>query len=66
MQKYISVTEFSKLHNLDPGQIRKLLASDRIPGATKIGNQWAIPADAEKPTDARVKSGKYKNWRKNI
>ena len=31
----------------------------RIPGATKIGSYWAIPADAEKPNDQRIKSGKY-------
>ncbi len=30
-----------------------------IPGATKIGSYWAIPADAEKPIDQRIKSGKY-------
>lgn len=30
-----------------------------IPGAVKIGSYWAIPADAEKPKDARIKSGKY-------
>ena len=32
--------------------------------AIKIGNQWAIPADAEPPADKRVKSGEYRNWRK--
>lgn len=25
----------------------------------KIGSYWAIPVDAEKPKDARIKSGKY-------
>lgn len=25
----------------------------------KIGSYWAIPAEAEKPKDARVKSGRY-------
>ena len=30
-----------------------------IPGATKIGSYWAIPDDAEKPRDARIKTGKY-------
>ena len=31
----------------------------RIPGAQRAGSRWIIPADAEKPTDARIKSGKY-------
>jgi hypothetical protein len=25
----------------------------------RVGNYWAIPSDAEKPKDARVKTGKY-------
>lgn len=36
-----------------------LCTEGRIPGAMKIGFYWAIPADAEKPDDQRVKSGKY-------
>lgn len=36
-----------------------LCVEKRIPGAVKIGYSWAIPADAENPKDARVKSGKY-------
>ena len=36
-----------------------LCVEKRIPGAVKIGYSWVIPADAEKPKDARVKSGKY-------
>ena len=30
-----------------------------VEGAVKFGNTWAIPADAEKPKDDRIKSGKY-------
>lgn len=36
-----------------------LCTEDRIPGAMKIGSYWAIPADAEKPDDQRIKSRKY-------
>lgn len=32
---------------------------ERIPGAIKIDTSWAIPADAEKPKDKRIKTGKY-------
>lgn len=31
----------------------------RIDGAMKVGLTWVIPADAEKPDDQCVKSGKY-------
>lgn len=34
-------------------------AEECIPGATKIGSYWDIPADAEKPDDQRIKSGKF-------
>jgi excisionase family DNA binding protein len=60
--KYLSVTEYGRLHGIDTGNIRRLIAQGRIE-AIKIGNQWAIPADTPKPEDSRVKSGKYKNWR---
>ena len=41
-----------------------MCAEGKIQGAVKFGRDWAIPADAEKPKDARVKSGEYRNWRK--
>ena len=31
----------------------------RVLGAIRIGTVWGIPEDAEKPVDARIKSGKY-------
>lgn len=31
----------------------------KIPGAMRIGNYWAVPADAERPKDGRIKSGRY-------
>lgn len=40
-------------------RIQTLCVTGRIPGTTKIGSYWAIPADAEKPQDARVKTGRY-------
>ena len=36
-----------------------MCAEGRIPGATKIGSYWAVPAKAEKPKDERIKSGRY-------
>ncbi len=61
--EYLSVTEWSELHGKDPGNVRRLIQQGRIP-AVKIGNQWAIPADTQPPADKRVKSGKYRDWRK--
>lgn len=61
--EYLSVSEFAALHGKDPGNVRRLIQQGRIP-AQKIGSQWVIPADAQPPADKRVKSGKYKDWRK--
>ncbi len=37
----------------------RVVAEGRIPGAQLVGNRWMIPGDAQKPPDARIKSGKY-------
>lgn len=40
------------------------ISEGRIPGAAKLGRDWAIPSDAVRPTDGRKTTGEYKNWRK--
>lgn len=57
---YISTIEAGEKWNLSHRRVAILCAEDRIPGVKKIGNTWLIPTDAEKPADARVKTGKYK------
>ncbi|MCU6713352.1 helix-turn-helix domain-containing protein [Megasphaera butyrica] len=58
--KYLSVTQTAQKWGISTRRIQILCSEKRIPGAVKIGNQWAIPDDELKPADARVKSGKYK------
>ena len=62
---YLSILETSKKWGVSKRRIQILCAEERIPGATRIGNYWAIPDDAEKPKDARIKSGRYIKQRKN-
>ena len=48
--------------------LREYLAKkpdEKLEGAVKFGNAWAIPETAEKPQDNRGTSGSYRNWRKN-
>lgn len=40
-------------------RINTLCNEGRIEGVSKLGNIWIIPANAEKPKDERIKSGKY-------
>lgn len=56
---YLSIKQTSEKWGISPRWISDLCASGSIPGAIKIGSYWAIPDDAEKPQDARVKTGKY-------
>ncbi len=57
--KFITTTEAGKKWNLSSRRIGVLCSEGRIPGIQKAGNTWLIPDDAEKPADARIKSGKY-------
>lgn len=59
----ISAAQYAQLHGKDRGALLKLIYAGRIP-AQKIGNQWAIEETTPWPADQRVKSGKYRNWRK--
>ena len=59
MDNYISLTEAAEKWGISKRRIQTLCAEKRIPGTTRLGTMWAIPLDAEKPADARIKSGKY-------
>lgn len=56
---YLSISQTAEKWGISGRRIQRLCAEGRIPGATKIGSYWAVPDDAEKPRDERIKSGKY-------
>lgn len=56
---YISIKETAKKWGISTRRIQILCKENRVPGAFHVGNSWAIPENAEKPKDARIKSGKY-------
>lgn len=64
IEGYRSVKETAELWGITTRRLQVLCAEGRIEGAAKLGREWAIPVNAEKPVDARVVSGKYKGWRK--
>ena len=59
MNGFITVKEAAEKWNFGVRRVNTLCLEGRIPGVSKLGNVWAIPEDAEKPTDERIKSGKY-------
>ena len=57
--KYLSSKEAADKWGISERQVQILCNQDRIEGVIRIGSTWGIPDDAEKPKDARIKSGKY-------
>lgn len=56
---YLSISQTAEKWGITGRRIQRLCAEGRIPGATKIGSYWAVPDEAEKPKDERIKSGRY-------
>ena len=56
---YMTSVEAGQKWNLSKRRVAILCAEGRIPGVKKKGHIWLIPNDAQKPADARIKSGKY-------
>ena len=54
---FLSTTQASKKWGISPRRIQVLCAEGRIPGVFRVGNTWAIPEEAQKPKDARIRSG---------
>lgn len=61
---YLSINEFAEKWNLHPRTVQIMCHEGRIEGVVRFGKSWAIPKDAKRPKDLRVKTGKYKDWRK--
>ena len=57
--KYISASEAASKWGLSSRRVGLLCNEGRIEGAQKAGATWIIPEDAQKPSDARIKRGKY-------
>ena len=52
-QDYISAAEAAEQWAVSLRQVQRLIAAGRISGAKKLGHNWIIPRDSEKPQDFR-------------
>lgn len=52
--EFMTTKEAVERWNISERRIRQLLQDGRIEGATKVGNSWNIPIDADKPVDKRI------------
>lgn len=57
---FLSISQTADKWGISGRRIQRLCAEGRIPSATKIGSYGAVPEDAEKPKDNRIKSRKYR------
>ena len=57
--EYMTIKETAEKWNLSVRIVQTISNEGMIDGAMKFGNTWAIPKDAVKPADKRIKSGKY-------
>ena len=57
--EYLSLRQTAEKWGISVRRVQTLCSSGRISGAVKVGSYWVIPKDAEKPKDARIKSGHY-------
>ena len=55
---YSSIREASYRWCVSERRVNQSCAEGRIPGVSRVGRPRAIPADAEKPSDPRIKNSK--------
>ena len=56
---YITIQEAADKWGLKVRRVQVMCSENKIPGAIRFGHAWAIPANAVRPIDGRVKTGKY-------
>ena len=54
MKDYLSIRETSYKWGVSERRVNQYVAQGRIPGVERCGRSWAIPEDAEKPTNPRT------------
>lgn len=64
--EYMTTSDAVQKWNISERRIRQLLTEGRIEGAVKIGGNWNIPVDAEKPLDKRIMKPDNNNFIINI
>ena len=55
---YVSIREASYRWGVSERRVNQSCAGGHIPGAPRVGRPRALPADAEKPSDPRIKNTK--------
>ncbi len=57
--EYMTIKEAADKWGLSVRRVQEICVLEKVPGIIKFGREWAIPKDAQRPSDQRIKSGKY-------
>ena len=60
--EFMTIKEAAVKWNLSVRRVQTICNEGMIEGAMKFGNTWAIPKDAVKPVDKRIKFVKCKRY----
>ena len=52
---YLTASQVAQKWGISQRRVQILCANGRIDGVFKLGEAWAIPDDASKPDDSRIK-----------
>lgn len=61
----VTTTRYAAIHGRAPSSVRALVTRRSLKTAVKIGNAWMIDRREPYP-DRRIRTGKYKNWRRRV
>ena len=61
MRDFMTVQEAAIRWGITERQVQVLCKSEKVEGVSRVGRNWIIPIDAEKPNVGRITSGKYCN-----
>ena len=53
---YIAAKQAAERWGISLRRVQKLCSEGRIPSVERVGRDWLIPRDAEKPADARKRT----------
>ncbi len=57
--EYMTIKEAAEKWNLSVRRVQTICNEGMIQGVIKFGHAWAIPKDAKRPVDKRIKTKKY-------
>ena len=58
LKNYIKIDEVAKKWDVSVRRVQAMCASGKIEGAVRLGRDWLIPQNAQRPVDGRTKEGR--------